>query len=477
MKTDELKLNLGCGMIHSKGYVNIDIDQVAAPDLLLDVEEGLPYEDNTVDEVRAIDFLEHIHQDKVVFVMQEIHRVLKPQGVLHYYTPSTDGRGAFQDPDHRSYWNMNTWMYFTDPVVEKLRPHYPLFEIIAMRNFTSDEEQKVIHTEGKLKPVKKVTFQDFPRKAPAGKLEILLATNQLLAPGGTENYTYELAKEFYRRGHSIDVFTVLPGKYTEQFKPYARVSIELRDEYDLLLVNHSPCLLLLRGCRGPKVFTSHGADHFLEQPISGADIYVAVTGEVQKNIKRHGLDSTIIWNGIDLERFVPIIAPSYELRKVLHFWHDDDMAQVVEHACNDLGVEYIEIGKNERTDDMEKTINSVDLVVTTGRAAYEAMACGRPLLWYIKLHLAKPDISGGPNQNITVSRAFGMVTEKNILQVMENDYGPDGFNIEWGVEEMKEEMLKYDDQDGIFLRQYAEKHLDIKEKADHYLGLLEGAQL
>ena len=28
--------------------------------------------------------------------------------------PSTDGRGAFQDPTHVSYWNENSFLYYTD---------------------------------------------------------------------------------------------------------------------------------------------------------------------------------------------------------------------------------------------------------------------------------------------------------------------------------------------------------------------------
>ena len=37
--------------------------------------------------------------------MREIHRCLAPQGWLLSQTPSTDGRGAFQDPTHVPFWN------------------------------------------------------------------------------------------------------------------------------------------------------------------------------------------------------------------------------------------------------------------------------------------------------------------------------------------------------------------------------------
>jgi hypothetical protein len=45
--------------------------------------------------------------------MSEIHRVLAPGGWAFIEVPSTDGRGAFQDPTHVSYWNENSFFYYT----------------------------------------------------------------------------------------------------------------------------------------------------------------------------------------------------------------------------------------------------------------------------------------------------------------------------------------------------------------------------
>ncbi|MBK7469358.1 MAG: hypothetical protein IPI73_00755 [Betaproteobacteria bacterium] len=45
--------------------------------------------------------------------MNEIHRVLAPGGWLVARVPSTDGRGAFQDPTNRSFWNLNSFWYYT----------------------------------------------------------------------------------------------------------------------------------------------------------------------------------------------------------------------------------------------------------------------------------------------------------------------------------------------------------------------------
>ena len=115
-----LKLNLGCGYRKIEGYVNIDNRPDVSPDIIVDVAEGLPYDDSSVDEVMAADFLEHIPIGKTVGVIEEIYRVLKPNGKFVHMTPSTDGRGAFQDPTHVSFWNINSWLYYMDDLYRDL---------------------------------------------------------------------------------------------------------------------------------------------------------------------------------------------------------------------------------------------------------------------------------------------------------------------------------------------------------------------
>ncbi len=145
---------MGCGGRHVEGYINIDIEERHNPDLVCDIEKGLPYEDDSMEEIRAFDFLEHINPDKVIFVMQEIHRVLKPEGIFHFFVPSTDGRGAFQDPYHVSRWNINNFLYYCDRDWNALYPELPLFKVLELRNVNTSEHLRIIHVEGKIVPMK-----------------------------------------------------------------------------------------------------------------------------------------------------------------------------------------------------------------------------------------------------------------------------------------------------------------------------------
>lgn len=106
-----MKINLGCGYKKMSGCVNIDNRKDVDPDIVADCL-ALPFEGDSVDAVYAMDFLEHIPTGKTIRQIEEIYRVLKKGGLFVHLTPSTDGRGAFQDPTHVSFWNINSWLYF-----------------------------------------------------------------------------------------------------------------------------------------------------------------------------------------------------------------------------------------------------------------------------------------------------------------------------------------------------------------------------
>lgn len=140
-----VKLNLGCGFRKVEGFINIDNRPEVEPDLVHDITQGLPYRDNEVDEIVAVDCLEHLERMEVLRLMDEIWRVLKQGGIFKHRTPSSDGRGAFQDPYHKSFWNINTWKYyFSDPIYKDLYGTKANFNILHLEDVWSGDN--VIHT-------------------------------------------------------------------------------------------------------------------------------------------------------------------------------------------------------------------------------------------------------------------------------------------------------------------------------------------
>jgi O-antigen biosynthesis protein len=105
---------LDLGAAHNKPPGYLGVDQYDGPDVDIvgDVTAGIDLPDSSVGVIRAVDFLEHV-PDKVA-LFNELYRLLAHGGLLLSLTPSTDGRGAFQDPTHVAFYNENSFWYFTD---------------------------------------------------------------------------------------------------------------------------------------------------------------------------------------------------------------------------------------------------------------------------------------------------------------------------------------------------------------------------
>jgi predicted SAM-dependent methyltransferase len=155
---EEIRLNLGCGQRKIAGYVNIDMRRDeklnVLPDVVLDVTEGLPYENDSVIEVRAYDFLEHIKPSCVIPLIEEVYRVLVPGGKFDTLTPSTDGRGAFQDPTHVSFWNANSWDYYIEDELRGLYGIKAKFKNVLIHDLRG--VKNIIHTHAVLYACKTV---------------------------------------------------------------------------------------------------------------------------------------------------------------------------------------------------------------------------------------------------------------------------------------------------------------------------------
>lgn len=110
-------VDLGGSINPRQGYTVIDSHKCDGVDIVHDLNEGIPLPDNSVYIINASHVLEHLKD--VNKSMREIHRVLIDGGFAFISVPSTDGRGAWQDPTHVSYWNENTFLYYTDPQIGK----------------------------------------------------------------------------------------------------------------------------------------------------------------------------------------------------------------------------------------------------------------------------------------------------------------------------------------------------------------------
>ena len=101
----EIKYNLGCGEDKRRGFINIDRSRKVSPDILGDVTitPWIWGSESSVDLIFADNLFEHIREERLLKVMQECHRVLKPGGLLQIRVPiSTPDNfmAMFSDSSH-----------------------------------------------------------------------------------------------------------------------------------------------------------------------------------------------------------------------------------------------------------------------------------------------------------------------------------------------------------------------------------------
>jgi len=106
-KIDRYKRYLG-NNYNPSDYIGVDIRQNSGVDKVCDFEtEKLPFTDNSVDEIVTIHTLEHVH--KLEHVIQECHRILKPNGSLKIWVPHCNSTVAFSEPNHVRFFSVSTF--------------------------------------------------------------------------------------------------------------------------------------------------------------------------------------------------------------------------------------------------------------------------------------------------------------------------------------------------------------------------------
>jgi len=284
------------------------------------------------------------------------------------------------------------------------------------------------------------------------KTKILLTNFTLGSLGGTQTWVQTMAKELAQRGFDIYLFagdnnySVIGTAYT-QFDPSV--------EYDIALINHNTCLTALEGVKiKKKIFTSHGILPELEQPVEGADFYVAVSEEVQENLKKQGFDATVIRNPIDLDVYYPTRAFTHfpqPLRNVVYMSnYQGGCVEVIKEACKKLNINLKVYGKNEPMPSLQ-AFREADLVIGLGRTAYEAMAMNKNVIIF--------DYNG----------ADGFVTPETILEFRKNNCSGRRHKIKLDADGLVELFKKFDYK--MQMRKYIADNNDVKLIVSQYLQL------
>lgn len=85
-----MKINLGCGNVKFKGFVNVDIRKDVEPDIIDDVRSLTSFDSNSADLIYSCHVLEHFGRHEYKIVLKRWYDVLKPGGILKLSVPDLE---------------------------------------------------------------------------------------------------------------------------------------------------------------------------------------------------------------------------------------------------------------------------------------------------------------------------------------------------------------------------------------------------
>lgn len=100
----EHHVDLGCGKL-KKGRIGVDRHYAPGVNVVMNLDDSkvqLPFSDNSIRSVISHHFFEHV-SDGFIALVDEVYRVLEPNGVFRVITPCFPSTSAVQDPDHKRY--------------------------------------------------------------------------------------------------------------------------------------------------------------------------------------------------------------------------------------------------------------------------------------------------------------------------------------------------------------------------------------
>tara|TARA_R110002126_G_scaffold79937_1_gene198345 strand:- start:2613 stop:3494 length:882 start_codon:yes stop_codon:yes gene_type:complete len=290
---------------------------------------------------------------------------------------------------------------------------------------------------------------------------ILLGQNHLHTLGGSETFTYTMAKRLTELGHQVDIVTMQPGYVSELISRQFGCNINnLRNSYDVAFLNHTT---IINGVRsmfpgGKIIQTCHGIYPDLEQPVAGVE-HVSISQEVSTHLNSKGFGSTVIHNGIDCEVFSPLSPISPVPKKVFSLSQSDEFNQMLSEICKKKNLEFSFNSKfTSPRIDIHNVIRESDLVFSLGRGAYESMACARSVIIADK-------------RQYQAGLMDGIVNSDNISGYLENNCSGRKSQREVSKQALIDEIEKYDPTQGIRNRQFALTNLNIANQVEEYLKL------
>ena len=112
---EKIRVNLGCGNKRKEGFIGVDKFPCDAVDKIADIEQSLPFDENSVDEIWMDNVIEHIRD--IPKLMFDMHKICKNGAEIQIITPHFSSAGSWRDPTHIHHLSLFSMDHFEKPDV------------------------------------------------------------------------------------------------------------------------------------------------------------------------------------------------------------------------------------------------------------------------------------------------------------------------------------------------------------------------
>jgi len=163
-------LDVGCGNKKTVGAIGIDISSNTQADVVHNLNEfPWPFEDNTFDEIICNDVLEHL--DDVLRIMEELHRIGKPNAIVKIRIPHFTSHSSYSDITHKHQFGLMSFDGFCGKSYTQSHYSEKRFKMIS-RKIQFGKLYKFVGLFANMYPEKYERY--FAFVFPAGNIEFIL---------------------------------------------------------------------------------------------------------------------------------------------------------------------------------------------------------------------------------------------------------------------------------------------------------------
>lgn len=279
-------------------------------------------------------------------------------------------------------------------------------------------------------------------------MNIVLGQDKFEFLGGTTTLLVDMASALLRQGHTVYYWSTDFGRnsITEEWFKSNNVQMYLGQPVDIAITcQQTATKFFLNKCKVLQLLNSKFTS--LEYPVANCKAYIAVSKEIQDFVKdKFNMNVPVMLNGIDLQRYKPN-GELHKVPRVLSICQGDD--SLLEQACKELNYEFKSVPKNvgDRIWNVEDLIKDSDIVVGIGRSAMVGMASGKCVLSW-------------DNRTLNPNTGCGYIIPRDFFSYAYTNFTGRGYVPLDTVDKLKNELLKYNPNDGKVLRMISEQHLN-----------------